>query len=127
MARTTGVGREKLTEDQPGQRSGRARLGLPEDANGVLPSQVLGRAVELGFLSAGDYRIPSSSIQPASMDLRLGEIAYRIRCSFLPDRRPVEVKLKEFVVDELDLRRDGVVLESTRPYFFPLLEQLQQT
>src|SRR6266567_6226669 len=57
MARTSGVGRETLTEDQPGQSSGRARLDLPDDANGVLPSQVLARAVELGFLSAGDYRI----------------------------------------------------------------------
>jgi len=102
----------------------RASLGLPEDALGVLPSQSLERAVALGMLDAGDYRIPPSSIQPASVDLRLGEVAYRIRCSFLPDRRPVEVKLKEFVVDELDLRRDGAVLETNRPYLIPLLESV---
>src|SRR5205823_6355436 len=67
---------------------------------------------------------PASQVQPASVDLRLGEVAYRIRCSFLPDKRPVEVKLKEFVVDELDLRRDGAVLETNRPYLIPLIEEL---
>src|SRR5207302_7806548 len=81
--------------------------------------------VELGVIDAGEYKIPQANIQPASIDLRLGEVAYRIRCSFLPDTRPVEVKLKEFVVDELDLRRDGAVLETNRPYLIPLLEELQ--
>ena len=76
------------------------------------------------MVDAGDYKIPTSSIQPASLDLRLGEVAYRIRSSFLPDKRPVEVKLKEFLVDELDLRRDGAVLETNRPYVVPLIEHL---
>jgi len=100
-------------------------LGLPPDAQGVLPSQLLQRAVDLGIIDAGDYRIPPSSIQPASVDLRLGETAYRVRSSFLPDNRPVELKLKEFVVDELDLRREGAVLETNRPYLIPLIEQLE--
>jgi dCTP deaminase len=104
---------------------GRASLGLPERAGGVLPSQALARAVELGYVDAGEYKIPQGAIQPASIDLRLGEVAYRIRCSFLPDTRPVEVKLKEFVVDELDLRRDGALLETNRPYLIPLIEELQ--
>src|SRR5438477_6985991 len=102
----------------------RSHLGVPGDAEGVLPSQMLERAVQLGFIDAGDYKIAAAAIQPASVDLRLGEVAYRIRCSFLPDKRPVEVKLKEFVVDELDLRRDGAVLETNRPYLIPLLEEL---
>jgi dCTP deaminase len=99
-------------------------LGLADDALGVLPSQALERAVQAGIIDAGDYKIPGTSIQPASIDLRLGEVAYRIRCSFLPDRRPVETKLKELVVDELDLRRDGAVLETNRPYLIPLLEEI---
>ena len=70
------------------QASTRATLGLPEDARGVLPSQSLERAVERGWIDAGAYRIPPSSVQPASLDLRLGEVAYRIRCSFLPDTGP---------------------------------------
>jgi dCTP deaminase len=102
-----------------------ASLGLSQGAQGVLPSQSLERAVAQGMIDAGDFKVPASSIQPASVDLRLGEVAYRIRCSFLPDRRPVELKLKEFVVDELDLRRDGAVLETNRPYLIPLIETLQ--
>src|ERR1043166_4516696 len=94
----------------------RSLLELDPGAQGVLPSQALERAVGLGIIDAGDYKIPSSAIQPASVDLRLGEVAYRIRCSFLPDRRPVELKLRELVVDELDLRRDGAVLETNRPH-----------
>jgi len=103
----------------------RDRFGLPDDASGVLPSQALKRAIDLGIIDAGDYKIPEAQIQPASVDLRLGEVAYRVRCSFLPDTRPVEVKLKEFVVDELDLRREGAVLETNRPYLIPLIEQVQ--
>ena len=77
------------------------------------------------MIDAGEYKIPASSIQPASLDLRLGEVAYRIRSSFLPDKRPVEVKLKEFLVDELDLRREGAVLETKRPYLIPLIEEVE--
>jgi dCTP deaminase len=113
-----------LTESDLRHESGRALLGLPSDAQGVLPSQSLERAVDLGIVDAGDYRIPRSSIQPASIDLRLGEVAYRIRCSFLPDTRPVEVKLSELIVQELDLRREGAVLETNRPYLIPLIEEL---
>jgi dCTP deaminase len=106
------------------QGSGRADLGLDEAARGVLPNQYLTRAIEKGFIDAGEYKIQTSSIQPASLDLRLGEVAYRIRSSFLPDTRPVDVKLKDLVIDELDLRREGAVLETNRPYLIPLLEQL---
>jgi dCTP deaminase len=90
-----------------------------------LPSQALERAVDAGIIEADDFKIPPSNIQPASIDLRLGETAYRIRSSFLPDRRPVEVKLKEFVEDELDIIREGKVLEPNTPYLIPLIERLQ--
>ncbi len=105
-------------------KTGAARLGLPPEARGVLPSQHLRRAVDLGMIDGGKYKIPDSSFQPASLDLRLGDTAYRVRSSFLPDKRPVEVKLKEFLVDELDLRRDGTILETNRPYVVPLIEEL---
>jgi dCTP deaminase len=107
------------------EERGRTRLGLPEGAEGVLPGQALARAVELGYVAADEDPIPPSSIQPASLDLRLGDVAYRIRCSFLPDTRPVERKLEELVVDELDLRGDGAVLETDRPYLVPLAEVLR--
>jgi dCTP deaminase len=72
-----------------------------------------------------DLQVPRANIQPASVDLRLGETAYRIRSSFLPDTRPVEEKLKEFIIGEVDLRREGGILETNRPYLIPLLEELR--
>jgi dCTP deaminase len=105
-------------------RTARAELGLPPDAEGVLPNQYLARAIDKGFIDAGEYRILPSSIQPASLDLRLGEVAYRIRSSFLPDTRPVDLKLKDLVLDELDLRKEGAILETNRPYLIPLMERL---
>ncbi len=72
-----------------------------------------------------DLRVPPANVQPASIDLRLGDTAYRIRSSFLPDSRPVDLKLKDLVIDELDLRRDGAVLETDRPYLIPLIESLE--
>jgi len=97
---------------------------LNSGTQGVLPSQLLGDAVHAGWLDAGELRIPPANIQPASVDLRLGERAYRIRCSFLPGDKEVEHKVKDFVVDELDLRREGAVLETGRPYLVPLAESL---
>src|SRR3954470_1952545 len=99
-------------------------LGLPAEAAGVFPSQLLERAIELEWLHGGDFRIPPANIQPASVDLRLGPVAYRMRCSFLPDSEPVEHKLKQYVIDELDLRDEGAVLETNRPYLIPLIEEV---
>ena len=91
---------------------------------GVLPSQRLSDLIDEGAIDAGDFKIPRENIQPASLDLRLGEVAYRIRCSFLPDSDTVEGRLKPLIIDELDLRREGAVLESSRPYLIPLKERL---
>ncbi len=97
---------------------------LPGDRTGVLPCQYLERAIAARVIDAGRFTIPGENVQPASLDLRLGEVAYRIRCSFLPDRQTVERRLKDYIIDELDLRRDGVVLETKRPYLIPLKERL---
>ena len=99
-------------------------LNLPQGKDGVLPSQYLHAAVEAGVISAGGFTIPRENVQPASLDLRLGEVAYRIRCSFLPGRHPVEHRVKDYVIDELDLHREGAVLETNRPYLIPLKERL---
>jgi dCTP deaminase len=97
---------------------------LSEATPGVLPNQLLVEAVSAGWVEAGDFRVPEENVQPASLDLRLGETAYRMRCSFLPHDGSVEAKLKDLIVDELDLRRDGAVLETNRPYLIPLLERV---
>jgi dCTP deaminase len=63
-------------------------------------------------------------IQPASLDLRLGAVAYRVRASFLPGpgtavaRRIAELKLHEFALS------DGAVLETGCVYIVPLIERL---
>jgi dCTP deaminase len=88
-----------------------------------LPSQLISEALEVGWV-AGEPAVPAGNIQPASLDLRLGTHAFRIRCSFLPGDKEVEAKVRDFIVDELDLREDGAVLETGRPYLVPLAESL---
>jgi len=98
-------------------------LSLPP-GDGVLPNQWLTAAIRDGIIDAGQFTIPPSNVQPASLDLRLGEVGYRMRCSFLPDRVAVESKLGDLVLEELDLHRGGAVLEPGRPYLIPLKERL---
>jgi dCTP deaminase len=63
-------------------------------------------------------------VQPASLDLRLGEAAYRVRASFLPTARmSVEAKLGAFGLHEISLR-EGAVLETGCVYVVPLQERL---
>src|SRR5262245_16046262 len=99
-------------------------LSLPPGREGVLPSQRLIEAIDAGVLHAAGFTIPRANVQPASLDLRLGEVAYRIRCSFLPDRNTVEERVKDLIIDELNLHGEGVVLETNRPYLIPLKERL---
>jgi dCTP deaminase len=99
-------------------------LNLQPTAEGVLPGQMLEGAIRAGYVDAGRFMIPESNIQPASLDLRLGEQALRIRCSFLPGSDSVERKLKDYVLDEIDLRGDGAMLEAKCPYLIELKERL---
>jgi dCTP deaminase len=101
-----------------------AAFELPAGAAGVLPNQYIEAAIAGGAIHAGSFTIPRENVQPASLDLRLGEVAYRIRCSFLPGRSTVERRIKDYIIDELDLHRGGAVLETNRPYLIPLKEQL---
>ena len=99
-------------------------IGRTGEREGVLPSQWLASAIAEGVIDAGGFTIPKDNIQPASLDLRLGEVAYRIRCSFLPGADTVERRVKDFIVDEINLHREGAVLETNRPYLIPLKERL---
>jgi len=100
-------------------------LKLPAGKEGVFPRQLLLDAIADGVIDADRFTIPESNVQPASLDLRLGESAYRIRCSFLPGSQSVERKLRDFLIDELDLHKEGAVLETNRPYLIPLKERLR--
>jgi dCTP deaminase len=86
---------------------------------------MIAKAIKDGWITSSDTDIPDESIQPASLDLRLGPTAYRLRCSFLPDNEPVEEALRRYQMGRIDLRsEEGAILEQNRPYLIPLVEQL---
>ncbi|HEX4520697.1 MAG TPA: 2'-deoxycytidine 5'-triphosphate deaminase [Gaiellaceae bacterium] len=109
------------TEPQPGLELAAETAGrLP----GVLPAQALRKAIADEWIHSDPYRIPPDSVQPASLDLRLGEFAWALRCSFLPDTSStVEEKIAGIAFQKIDLR-DGATLERDRPYLVPLIEGL---
>jgi dCTP deaminase len=95
------------------------------ELQGILPGQGLWEAVTREWIVAGDYRIPRESIQPASIDLRLGEHAYALRCSFLPDTgSTVMDRVDDLALERIDIR-DGMTLERDRPYLIPLIEEVR--
>jgi dCTP deaminase len=92
-------------------------------AKGVLPSQVLRALIADGAISAS-LPITDAQIQPASLDLRLGSVAYRVRASFLAGHgRKVADRLAEFEMHRVDLTA-GAVLEKGCVYVIPLMESL---
>ncbi|MFN4159422.1 MAG: 2'-deoxycytidine 5'-triphosphate deaminase [Gemmobacter sp.] len=90
---------------------------------GVLPAQDLRALIEAGAIAAAPPVTPAQ-IQPASLDLRLGSTAIRVRASFLAGAgRSVESRLAEFEMHRVDLTR-GAVLEKGCVYLIPLAERL---
>src|ERR1700740_1604699 len=89
---------------------------------GLLPSQMLREAVPHGREILSPLPIGDDQIQPASIDLRLGEVAYRVRASFLPGARAsVRDKRERLSMHRMDLT-GGAVLEKDCVYIVPLLE-----
>ena len=90
---------------------------------GVLPSQTLTRMINEGSLAASLAILPDQ-VQPASLDLRLGTVAYRVRASFLAGAgQTVAARLDEFEMHRVDLTV-GAVLEKGCVYVIPLMERL---
>ncbi len=58
-------------------------FSLQPGANGILPDRMIAAMADDGLILPA-YPFVESQIQPASLDLRLGDIAYRVRASFLP-------------------------------------------
>ncbi len=91
--------------------------------SGVLADHQLRELIANGAISAS-VPIEDGQIQPASLDLRLGSTAYRVRASFLAGRnRSVTERLQNFQMHAIDLT-DGAVLEKGCVYVVPLLESL---
>jgi dCTP deaminase len=101
-----------------------AALDLPEGACGVLPEQYLHQAIDIGIITAGRFAMPHDGVQPASVDLRLGERAFRIQASFLPGGESVERRLKTLQWSEIPLKGQGALLERRCTYLIELKEWL---
>jgi dCTP deaminase len=91
--------------------------------NGVLPDSEIRELIDQGAISADPAIIPEQ-IQPASLDLRLGTTAYRLRASFLAGRgRRIADRLDDLQMHQMDLS-GGAVLERGCVYLVPLMERL---
>jgi dCTP deaminase len=91
--------------------------------HGVLSDSELKRAIQQGWIAA-DVAFLDDQLQPASLDLRLGDTAYRLRASFLPGggAKVLDRLDDELVMHKIDLR-EGAVLETGCVY----LVQVQET
>src|SRR5579872_2531571 len=94
-------------------------------STGILPSHVLKRLIRARREILATGEIEDSQIQPASIDLRLGAVAYRVRASFLPGpNATVADRLPSVFMHEIDLTQ-GAVLETGCVYIVPLLERAE--
>jgi dCTP deaminase len=90
---------------------------------GVLSAEAIGAMILAGQVT-GQQGITEAQVQPASLDLRLGTVAYRVRASFLAGAgQTVAERLKTFEMHRMDLK-DGAVLEKGCVYVIPLAEGL---
>lgn len=92
-------------------------------AHGILPSQAIRALIAAGKVNLAEP-ILDNQLQPASLDLRLGHVAYRVRASFLPGPgTKVQTKLDHLQLHTISLSQ-GAVLETGCVYIVPLLESL---
>jgi dCTP deaminase len=98
-------------------------LSFKPSEQGILPDRMIAALAEQGAIAPA-FAFAPDQIQPASLDLRLGAVAYRVRASFLPGpgitvaQRIKDLKLHEFVL------ANGAVLETNCVYIVPLIERL---
>lgn len=95
-----------------------------DEPTGIVPSQGIARMIAAGQIMLAEP-LAETQVQPASLDLRLGAVAYRVRASFLP--RPggrVQSKLDDLALHTISLSQ-GAVLETGCVYIVPLLESLE--
>ena len=93
-------------------------------ARGILPAHIIRRYVDEGFIRT-DLPMDADQIQPASLDLRLGHVAWRVRASFLPGpRNTVADRLEALALHRFSLE-EGAVLETGCVYIVPLIEHVR--
>ena len=99
-------------------------LAIPQPPKaGIFPSQDIRELIRAGGVSATSAITPEQ-VQPASLDLRLGPVAYRVRASFLPGKRcTVSKRIEAHMMAELDLSKP-VIMEKGCIFIVPLMESL---
>lgn len=101
-----------------------AREGEQTYPTGILPSQTLRTYCRDRVIQSVE-EIPEAQIQPSSIDLRLGTVAYRVRASFLPGKdTTVADKIASLGMHEIDLS-EGAVLEKGCVYIVPCMESVR--
>lgn len=116
------LARELSDADRRQQPSLDSELSGLQYTTGILPCQDLRELVRRKEVFALEP-IAEDQFQPASLDLRLGPVAYRVRASFLPGTGSVKKKLEALQMHEMDITSGGV-LEKGCVYIIPLLEGL---
>jgi dCTP deaminase len=92
-------------------------------ATGLLPRQEIRAMIDAGYIRAPEP-ILEGQLQPASIDLRLGSVAYEVGASFLPTSTArVLNKLEDVRLATLDLAKP-TVLNRGSVYIIPVLEEL---
>lgn len=90
---------------------------------GILPSQEIRELIRNGKIRS-TAEITDDQIQPASIDLRLGNIAHRVRASFLPSGKfLIGPKIRELQLEEIDLSQPAL-LGAENVFIVPLIESL---
>jgi dCTP deaminase len=90
---------------------------------GILPNQAIDALIAHAAITA-DTPFEDDQVQPASLDLRLGGRAWRVRASFLPGRHTVRERIADVAMHEVDLT-EGFVLERGCVYIAELQERLK--
>lgn len=90
--------------------------------SGILPCQAIEALIASGAIASATP-FDADQVQPASLDLRLGGQAWRVRASFLPGQRRVEDRIADVAMHRLDLS-GGAVLEKGCVYIAELQERL---
>ena len=102
-----------------------ANVGSSSGPSGILPLQELQHRARVSHEILAAEPIADEQFQPASLDLRLGAVAYRVRASFLPGKHTsVKQRLEDLAMHAMDITRGGV-LERGCVYIVPLLESLR--
>ncbi|MEX0627842.1 MAG: 2'-deoxycytidine 5'-triphosphate deaminase [Cucumibacter sp.] len=95
-----------------------------KETPGIFSARMIAELARAGGILASPA-IEDAQVQPASLDLRLGRIAYRVRASFLPGPKlTVAERIESLRLHEIDLTK-GAVLERGCVYIVPLIESLR--